>query len=464
MKPHQSRVPRILSLSIWLVLLLAGPGCKKYLDARSDQSLQTIQSLQDMQALLEQFFIINRSTPCADETSSDEYYLTGTTFQSLPAIQLRNQYTWQPGQVFVPYTFQSNDWALTYNNVYLSNIVLGNIGQVPRNNSNAVQWDNVKGQALFLRAYSLYKAASIWSLAWDSATAARDLGIPLKLSPDFNAPSERATVQATYAQVLADARQAAALLPDQPLHVYRASRQAALALLSRICMAMRQYPLAGRYADSSLQINSTLLDFNNLKASATFPIRQFNAEVLYESSMGGSSLPLLRKTSARIDSSLYGRYDPNDLRRAVFFFNNADGSKGFKGSYEGNSVPFNGLAVDEMYLNRAEAFARVGNAAAAFNDLNTLLVRRYRTGTFIPLTAANTPDLLQAVLTERQKELLMRGIRWTDLKRLNKEGAGISLVRLVNGTTFTLPPNDPRYALAIPEDIIALSGITQNPR
>ena len=51
-----------------------------------------------------------------------------------------------------------------------------------------------------------------------------------------------------------------------------------------------------------------------------------------------------------------------------------------------------------------------------------------------------------------------------DIKRLNKDGAGITLKRVINGETFLLPPNDPRYAVAIPEDVIATTGMQQNPR
>ncbi len=58
----------------------------------------------------------------------------------------------------------------------------------------------------------------------------------------------------------------------------------------------------------------------------------------------------------------------------------------------------------------------------------------------------------------------MRGLRWADLKRLNRDGANITLTRTVNGQVFTLPPNDLRYAIAIPENVIEIGSIQQNPR
>ncbi|HEY0177744.1 MAG TPA: RagB/SusD family nutrient uptake outer membrane protein, partial [Pedobacter sp.] len=71
---------------------------------------------------------------------------------------------------------------------------------------------------------------------------------------------------------------------------------------------------------------------------------------------------------------------------------------------------------------------------------------------------------LRIVLQERRKELIMRGIRWMDIKRLNKEGANITLTRKLNGNVYTLPANDLRFALPIPDDVIAFSGMKQNLR
>ena len=80
------------------------------------------------------------------------------------------------------------------------------------------------------------------------------------------------------------------------------------------------------------------------------------------------------------------------------------------------------------------------------------------------ITAATEQEALTKILTERRKELPFRGLRWMDIKRLNKEGANIILVRNMNGQTYTLQPNHIRYALPIPESVIALSGMQQNPR
>src|SRR5699024_8156212 len=112
----------------------------------------------------------------------------------------------------------------------------------------------------------------------------------------------------------------------------------------------------------------------------------------------------------------------------------------------------------------AESYAHTNDYGKAMQVLNQLLVTRWKAGTFVPYTAGSKEEALQKIRDERRKELLMRGLRWADLKRYNRDGANISLTRVVNGVTNVLPPNDPRYAIAIPEDIIKMTGMPQNER
>jgi hypothetical protein len=95
------------------------------------------------------------------------------------------------------------------------------------------------------------------------------------------------------------------------------------------------------------------------------------------------------------------------------------------------------------------------------DDLNTLLIKRHSPA-FIPLTASSAQEALDIVLMERRKELLMRGIRWSDIKRLNKESRNIIPTRVINNQIYTLAPNEDRYALPLPTDIVNLTGIAQN--
>lgn len=442
-------------------------GCKKFLEDKPLSSRVLPESLQDLQALLDNYMDINRTGTAVQECSSDDYFLNNQDFLAVNGESQR-LYTWQNNNLFPGLT---NDWTRAYDRVFIANVVLDNIVNIEKNVANAVEWDDVKAQALFCRAFAFFEIAQIWALAYDANTAATDLGIPLRLKSDINEKISRSTLQQTYDKILADLNDAVSLAKGQPLHTYRSSKPAIYALLARTYLAMRDYENCRKYADMCLQLKNSLLDFNNnppLNPNATFPFNNTalvynNPEIIYASRMTTPSV--LANARAKMDSLLYDSYRTGDLRKLVYFKNNNNKTFGFKGSLEGSQFLFNGIAVDEVYLMRAECYARKGMITEAMADLNTLMIKRWNKNVaYQAFTAANANEALDHVLKERRKELLMRGLRWMDIKRLNKEGANITLKRIINGQTYTLAPNDNRYALALPEKIIDISGMPQNPK
>ena len=92
-----------------------------------------------------------------------------------------------------------------------------------------------------------------------------------------------------------------------------------------------------------------------------------------------------------------------------------------------------------------------------------MLQYRFAAGDFVSVEASTAAEALEIILQERRKELVFRGsLRWMDVKRFNKEGANITLQRKVEDVVFTLPPNDNRTALQLPQDIVEITGIPQN--
>src|SRR5690606_34209521 len=280
---------------------------------------------------------------------------------------------------------------------------------------------NVKGQALFFRAFAFHQLAQLFALPYDPVSSITDLGIPLRLSSDLNRISTRATVQETYERIIQDAKEAAALLPVNPKYKTRPSKTAAFGLLARVYLHMSDYINAGSYADSCLTLYPLLMDYNTLAKNKPNPIPMFNDEVIFHSTFLGRQL--LNPSTGKIDSLLHASYADGDLRRTIFF-EPIEGQKdvGFSDNYAGSYIlPFNGLATDEMYLIRAECFGRNNNIDKALNDLNILLRNRHDAATFAPLQIETKDELLRTILEERRKELVFRGLRWSDLRRLNKD-------------------------------------------
>ncbi|MDV3635146.1 hypothetical protein CMU84_08270 [Elizabethkingia anophelis] len=432
-------------------------GCSRFLDEKSDSNLSTPQTLEDNQALLDRLSDVLSNFASGGMASSDEFYLSDADFDALEYQEDKRLYTWQKDYVSTNQGI-GNDWASCYKAIYISNAVLYNLDTYAILGS-----ENVRGQALALRAIRYLDAAQIWCPAYDNAASQENLGLPLRLDPDMNIPSLRSSVRQTYDQILKDLHQAIALLPVKQVAATRVSKVTALGYLARTYLFMGDYEKALTYSLQALSLQNTLMNFNTLNPADSYPIKDMNPEVLLRATMRISGP--VRFAVAKVPLALYQSYNANDLRKSVYFRVNPNGEITFKGNYTGGSTgKMTSVTVDELYLIAAESYANLGEVTNSMKMLNDLLFTRWKTETFSPFSASSKEEALLLIKKERQKELLFRGLRWADIKRYNREGAGITLVRTVKGQSFVLPPNDSRYAIAIPEDIIKLSGMPQNPR
>ncbi len=285
--------------------------------------------------------------------------------------------------------------------------------------------------------------------------------MPIRLNPNITNNPGRSNLKDTYSQIISDLDTAKYLISDMTIgnNRIRPGRLTVYALLARIYLAQRNYEKAGNYADSVLIRYNTLMDYNHI-TSFTFT----NEETLYQNIFRTGIISFSAVSGIlNVDSVLYNFYDQNDLRKTLYY-GITNGRVVFKRSYNETIFPFSGLATDEMYLIRAECYARSGNTEKAAKNINDLLIKRYITDTYTPVTFSTSQDALSFVLRERRKELAFRGARWSDVRRLNKEGYNITMKRVLNGQEYSLPPNDLRFALTIPQYEIDLSGIQQNPR
>lgn len=431
------------------------------LEADPVNNSSTISTLANCQGLLNNKTLFNE-TPALGEISSDCYYINPVFGDLYLSKSEQNAYIWQAdifeGQKNVP------DYSIPYTQVHIANQVLAALPRIRVSDVEQPEKNNIEGTALFLRAYAFYNLLQLFAGPYENATASSDNGIALPLTPDINTIYSRASAKVSYDQVITDLLHAKKLLIDQVYHD-QPSKPAAEAMLARVFLSMRDYPQAGAYADSCLQFYSKLMNFNSLDLSAVLPIPYLNDEILYYSNLLSSNNIIQARPILYciVDTVLYASYAANDLRKEVFY-KISKKAPIYKASYTGNLYAFSGLATDEMYLIRAECKARAGDMQGALQDVNTLLVNRFKAGTFQPYHAASAQEVLQLVLEERKKELIFRGLRFTDLRRLNKDGAGILLKRVVNDKLYELVPNSIRYTLPIPDDAIAGSQIVQNPR
>jgi hypothetical protein len=458
---------RISIIVLFLAEVLFNSCQKGFLDAKPDINLSTITTLTDCELLLNNEDLFNRnSDPSLGQLSTDEYYVTSEAWNASRNPTERNAYIFSKS--IYPVGASVNDWDFTYKQIYTANSVLDALNNIKASDNEKDRYNQIKGTALFYRAWAYYNLVQLFAMPFDSSTASATLGVPLRLSSDLNIKSYRSSVAECYRQIIKDVEESSKLLPNNVSFLTKPSAVAANALLARIYLAIGNFYKALAYANSVLAYKKDLINFNELDTTLDRTLTSMNTpypiiEEIYHSTLNAYSLDGFR--SMIVDSVLYNLYDDDDIRKSAFF-KQYNGYIRFKGSYDfKTAIRFSGLATDEIYLIRAESFARLNKKDSAMNDLNQLLYNRYRSGTFIPRTAVSPADALDQTLLERRKELCFRGLRWTDLRRLNKETLFAKKVtHIIDGVVYELLPNDIRYAFPIPDPEIEIGQIQQNNR
>jgi starch-binding outer membrane protein, SusD/RagB family len=137
-------------------------------------------------------------------------------------------------------SFNSNDgtvrdaWANCYQGIERANLLLENVDKPKVSDAKRRE---IKGQALFLRAYYYFLLVSNWG------------DVPLKLSSTkvaTDAQIARTPASEVYAQILKDMTEAQSILPRISVyggHNGKVSKTAAQAVLARVCLTMAGEPL-----------------------------------------------------------------------------------------------------------------------------------------------------------------------------------------------------------------------------
>ena len=373
---------------------------------------------------------------------------------------------WVPGNQFV-----NNPYAIINDCNYI-------IADIDKLTASTALKNRIKGEALFLRSLALHDLLRVYSYEPGKAVNGWNKGVVLRTTPTKgfgDASSQpRATVDACYAQLELDLKEAITLLA--PLtnvsFPYRVNAAAARALLARV------YLYAGKYADAATQADAALASTTAVLTTPANYVTSFNTspnpESLLEleirsvdwSTVDGVNNSLHSMTNNLISGSqfvvgaspdLLGAYEGGDVRRNLWI--DAGGGRfrtskwnGEKGNYLEN-IPL--IRYSEVLLTAAEAKARSGNEDGARTNINTL--RTNRGLTTIDNTVTGTA-LTNLILNERRIELVLEGHRFFDLKRLGRDITKPA-------PSAPLPYTDFKVIARIPTTEINLSNgiLEQNP-
>lgn len=444
---------------IYKLLLLSAMvlvGCSDFLEIKPSNKLAIPETGDDLMALMNDAAIMNFNFGAGlGEIASDNIYIQPERWKTIANQEHRESYVWTRESIAKQY------WNTIYKKISTTNVVIDYIDKVHYRTKD--QRNEVLGIAKFMRAYAYFDLAQNFARAYDAAHLG-DLGIVIRENSDVNTKSHRSTLGETYDQILSDYKSAALLLPENkpqyPTRPYKASTYAALA---RTYLVMKEYSQAKLYADSCLALRKELLDYTSI-TSKSYPFQKFNEEVLFYSQLAGYGI--LSESISRVDPVLCELYPSTDHRSRLFFAKKTDGSFSFVGDYAGQSNvnKFNGLTTAETVLILAECLVRLDDLDNAKSTLHNFLTFRY-TALGVPIVSdMNKDKLLSFVLQERRKELLFRGLRWMDMRRLSKNDVGVDKwERIMGDKTYSITKEElDKFAFNIPQEVIELSGIPQN--
>lgn len=394
----------------------------------------------------------------------------------------KNMFTFQHGQVFIPGT-SDQIWHGGYSRIYTYNAVANNVLKAP--DGTQADRNHLRGEALVGRAFEYLNLVNVYGKHYNPETAATDYGVPLVLSEEVGSSASyvRNTVAEVYDQILRDLKEATGLLKDKVSNSYHPTRSIAFAFLSRVYLYMGNYGEALKNANEALKLNHELIDYTlyttqkgqwgrivlESDRSVQFPDAGKSLENIYTRQFGNSYMfKYLAASDGLIET--FGKDLPEDAvdqRLALFFskdefWANESMVEKFPGYYL--YAPYVrvccGFSTPEIYLIAAECEARVGSIDNALKHLNTLRDMRIKNNVDFENDGTMTrAKALELCLDERRREFANVGIfRWVDLKRMNADKDypqfAVDVVHSADGQTWTLPANDLRYIMPVPQTVL----------
>jgi hypothetical protein len=388
------------------------------------------------------------------------------------------------------YTHNRMDiWTPNYKIIQQANLIIDNVS----NDETRETVLEAKAEALFCRAFAYFNLLRVYGRPYYQNAVANPGAIIVTASDD-NGKRERNTVQETYQQVIND------LMASIPAYTSNrgssyANIYASYALLSRVYLYMTG-PFSSpdkQYADSVVRYTTLLMDGSyTLAKGAAFTTYFTNqnttaaaTEDIFATNTKSTTVSLLHSIFTPISGTSAGLYapspdllalinaEPGDLRRRQFkagtfslstFPDDSIATIKYNVSGTGATTrysfsPVRHFRLIEMYLNRAEAYAKLGNNTAALEDLNVV---RNRAG-LTSVDALTGQALFDAVFDQRRIELAFEGHNAFDyfrngltMKRSYESNvtAGITAVSTVSAT-------EPKVILRIPLQEIELNSLLQ---
>lgn len=464
---------------VWCLLALTCWGCNDFLDERSVNVVYPA-TVDDMSHILwgDGYNVDSRIYYDALQQSDILKPIETST-----AYLSRDIYMWNPDMysraVLGTNTAGANSvWYPFYQRILGCNVVLDYLDEMQ---GDTLTRESLRGEALALRSWIYLQLVNTFGKAWNQCDPATEPGVVLKLNSDvkYEFPS-RNTVLEVYTRIEEDLLEANRLLEkhNREQNNQRIGHLAVKGMLSRMYLYEENWDESIRWADAVLAEKSTLLNLNSVIDSVVVSKvanRDAVVDTLYKTEAVWNNSMNMNNSGYEFSfkyAEIFGVLDftefksylgnlktgipesLNDLRLVGYIVNSSSAVYDCLVRSDGSKAE--GIRTSELYLNRAEAYARkyaAGDASArekAIENLNELRKNR-----IIGREDLNdNPDLKDAeglvafCIDERMRELGGEtNHRWCDLRRY-----GLQVTHQFELETATHDMT--RQVLPIPEGVL----------
>jgi tetratricopeptide (TPR) repeat protein len=400
--------------------------------------------------------------------------------------------------------------ALFWSQAYKAAGAANRIIEVIDDNATA-DMRQLKGENLYIRAMMHFNLVRIFGRPYPQ-NSGNNPGVPILkdgLSDSAKLVLPRSTVKEVYDFIIADLEKAALLMNVAKANPF-ASKEVAYALLSRVYLYKEDNAKAIEYADKVINSGRYSLltgaEYSNYfrnvpegNRETIFCIRHTKVEDRGYSAIG--SMYFSGDVSGNAQNQAFSGWgeiyaskkyvdkvaeNPADLRMGFISPYRVNGVLQLNNKLTPNTPMYyinkyslqEGIVnlsspvymrLAEMYLNRAEANAKLGNNQLALDDVNRLRQRAALSGVALHTLASvatSGKTILDVVLEERWLELAFEGHRAYDLFRNNRpmerNYPGSHVV--AGNINQTIQPSDNRVIFFIPQsEIDKNTKLTQNP-
>ena len=500
---------------IFIVLLFSTLfiGCESFLSEVPDDRTE-LKDVESIKALLVSAYPEGHYM-LQGEWMSDNAYDKGTWQVSVYPQMQEEAYKWEENKTN-DYDSPTKYWDACYRAIAAANHALEAIDNL----GNTPELQPYRGEALVARAYAHFMLVNFWGKHYNPATMASDLGVAYVEKPEKEALViyTRKTVKEVYEFIERDLTEGLPLLRDNAYDVakYHFTKAAGAAFAARYYLyrgdswdKVQAYctevlgegtgykDLLRNYTQNYLPVSSNVIEYMKLYTNYGEPaiLLLTNGVSIWwrAESFSRYGLSLSKKNEIFPDNDpvcggkliypIFGAAPTYVLYKSYEYFKNT-----YPGSTTGRPYVFCvAFSMEEVALNRAEAYTMTKDYDKALADINLFLSTRITS--YNPTSHTVTLEkikrfygeqkngvelepwykdqidadqmlVLKYITDLKRREFCSEGMRWFDVKRFN-----IEVTHKEYGTQnkYILTKDDPRRLLQVPVTAVSY-GMEPNPR